>query len=682
MTDTSSLGELVTEQVRPGLSDLDQFGVEELVDLMCADVWRVPEALASARNSLVDAVNGVVAQLESGGRLVYVGAGTAGRVGVLDAAEAGPTFNVERGIVTGVLAGGMSAFEVPVEGAEDGAADGALDLSRLQITVHDCVVGISASGRTPYVLAALGAARAAGAFTIGVACNVDSPLSKAVDVAIDVPVGPELIAGSTRLNAGTVQKVVLNVLSTASMVRLGKTYGNLMVDLRPTNEKLRDRAVRIVTQITHVDDVEARGALEAAGWRIKVAATMIAGRLDAASAGSLLESLGGRLRPALESASRVDHASPSTSVSKWRRLGVRASLVGGRLVAGDVAVHDGEIVAVGLPGPGEGIAIPLLVDAQVNGYAGVDVLEADVEQILHLADRLLADGVGAFQPTLITSALDDVERAARRVGEARRCQTSGARILGLHLEGPFLSPQRTGTHPVSHLRPADLSILERLLEMDRVSMITLAPELPGADELIKRCGERGVRVSLGHSAATAGQAERAFALGATCVTHLFNAMEPTSARSPGLVGAALATPGVAIQMIADGVHVADEMLLLAFAAAPGRCSLVSDAIAAAACTEVTVMLGEVALTVRDGVARRDDGTIAGSIASLGEGLARLASIGVATLDALNAVTYRPARLLNDRRTLDFAGAGRADVLVVDDDLKIVKRFTGGVLDQQ
>ena len=298
--DSESLAALATEQVRPELHDLDRMPASQLVALMTADARRAPEVVSAAGETIARAVEAIVGRLEVGGRLVYVGAGTAGRLGVLDASEARPTFSVPPGQVVAVLAGGMAAFSDPVEDAEDDTAAAIAALEGLGITAADAVVGISASGHTPYVLAAIDWARSRGALTVGVACNLGAPLSAAADVAIELPVGPEFIAGSTRLNAGTAQKIVLNVLSTATMVRLGKTYGNLMVDLRANNEKLRDRAARIVSDITGASGVRARAVLEASGWETKVAVLMLMGDIDVHDARARLDRARGRLRAALE----------------------------------------------------------------------------------------------------------------------------------------------------------------------------------------------------------------------------------------------------------------------------------------------------------------------------------------------------------------------------------------------
>jgi N-acetylmuramic acid 6-phosphate etherase len=292
------LGDLSTEGMRAERAEIDLLPTRELVRLMNADDAIVPRAVGEAGPAIATAVDGIVERLQAGGRLIYVGAGTAGRVGVLDASECGPTFNTDR--VLGVIAGGQVAVSTASESAEDHPDSGAQAIAVLGVGAHDAVVGISASGRTPYVLGAIERARAAGALTIGLACNAGSPLSAAVDLPIEVLVGPEFIAGSTRLKAGTAQKLVLNMLSTLSMVRLGKTYGNLMVDVRITNAKLRDRATRIVEQVAGVEHDAAAAALLAAGDDAKVAIAMLRTGTDAAGARERLAMANGHLRHALE----------------------------------------------------------------------------------------------------------------------------------------------------------------------------------------------------------------------------------------------------------------------------------------------------------------------------------------------------------------------------------------------
>jgi N-acetylmuramic acid 6-phosphate etherase len=302
--DAAHLARLGTEQAGSEFSDLDRLPVPELVQLLTTQARRAGDAVAAASGLIAPVVEAVVKRLAIGGRLIYVGAGTAGRIGTLDAAEAAPTFSVPDGTIAAVLAGGRQAFGASVENVEDDPAAGADALDRLGVTERDAVLGISASGRTPFVLGAMRRANELGALTACLACNESTPLGELAQFPIEIGVGPEVIAGSTRMNAGTVQKIVLNTISTACMVRLGKTYGSLMVDVRPTNTKLRERAVRIVTEITGVPSREARRALVASGWRPKVASIVAAYRLDPEDAYNLLEKYGGRLREALNAAAR------------------------------------------------------------------------------------------------------------------------------------------------------------------------------------------------------------------------------------------------------------------------------------------------------------------------------------------------------------------------------------------
>lgn len=237
-----------------------------------------------------------------GGRLVYAGAGTAGRMGVLDASECPPTFNTDPADVVGLIAGGPSAVVKAVEGAEDSKELASEDLTALEIGPHDTVVGISASGRTPYAIGAVEFARTRGALTVGLSCNAGSALAAAADHGIEVVVGPELLTGSTRLKAGTAQKLVLNLISTITMIRLGKTYGNLMVDMRSSNEKLRARARRIVALATGAPDDEIEAALTATGGEVKNAVLVVLGGVDGPTAAELLAASQGHLRAALERA--------------------------------------------------------------------------------------------------------------------------------------------------------------------------------------------------------------------------------------------------------------------------------------------------------------------------------------------------------------------------------------------
>ncbi|MGP8209593.1 MAG: N-acetylmuramic acid 6-phosphate etherase [Acidimicrobiales bacterium] len=687
----AELGQLSTEAVRPELDDLDLLGTADLVSLMAADSRRATEAVVAAAASISAAVDVICARLAAGGRLVYVGAGTAGRLAVLDAAELGPTFNVPAGMVEAVLAGGDRAVRYSVEGAEDDEAAGAAALEQLSVGEKDVVVGVSASGRTPFVLGAIAHARAAGAATIGLSCNAMSKLSRAAETAIEIEAGGEVIAGSSRLNAGTAQKITLNTLSTVAMVKLGKTYGNLMVDVRATNTKLRDRAVRIVQSVTGAGPQAAAAALEAARWDVKLACLMASSGQDLAAAGLALGAAGGRLRQALALVEvSTDHDAPAGDVDapaagrghpdlafhphrgpKWKRLGVGAAFVEGVMVAGDVAIDDGVVVAVGLPGSGPAIAVPGLVDLQVNGYAGVDAAHGSLEELEAMGLALARHGVLAYQPTLITGDPDLVVAASGRIGALARLHPGqGARVLGVHLEGPFLSPKRPGTHPLEWLRMPDGPLLRRLVGSGPVTMVTIAPELPGALDLVGELSRAGIVVSLGHSAATAEDAAHAVSAGASVVTHLFNGMTPVSSRSPGLPGLALSDPRVRVQVIADGVHVADELVRLAFAAAPGRCSIVTDATSLAGRADGQLMLGDVPITLSGGVARRPDGTIAGGASTLLSGLRHLCSLSVALPEALGAATQGPARVLGRADVGYLRPGGAANLVVLDDRLEL------------
>jgi N-acetylmuramic acid 6-phosphate etherase len=295
----ANLASLATEAMRPELEALDLLDAAELVSLMAADSHRATDAVVAAAPAISAAVEVVYGRLSSGGRLVYVGAGTAGRLAVLDAAELGPTFSVAEGMAQAVIAGGDVALRHPVEGAEDDRGAGAAAVSDLAVCESDVVIGVSASGRTPYVLGAIDHARSVGAATVGLSCNRNSLLSAAADNAIEVVVGGEVIAGSSRMNAGTAQKIALNTISTSVMVLLGKTYGNLMVDVRPTNAKLRDRAVRIVQAVSGAGPEPALEALETAGWDVKIACLVASSGKDAGSVAPVLAAAGGRLRQAL-----------------------------------------------------------------------------------------------------------------------------------------------------------------------------------------------------------------------------------------------------------------------------------------------------------------------------------------------------------------------------------------------
>lgn len=296
------LRQLATEQANPASAALDTLSSLEIVQLMNAEDQRVAAAVQTQLPTIAAAVEAITARLQDGGRLFYVGAGTSGRLGTLDAAECPPTFGTSPEFVQALIAGGPAALTRAVEGAEDDPDAGRRELLATGIRAGDAVVGLSASGRAPYVLGALDTARELGALTIGLCCVSQSAFVNRCDLVIAPLVGPEVLTGSTRLKAGTAQKLVLNMLSTATMVGLGKCYGNLMVDLRATNTKLRDRAARIVSGVTGSGYGEAWAALDAAGFETKVAIVMLDCRVAREDAERRLAAAGGQLRAALATA--------------------------------------------------------------------------------------------------------------------------------------------------------------------------------------------------------------------------------------------------------------------------------------------------------------------------------------------------------------------------------------------
>lgn len=294
------LSGIATEQRNPRTEGIDTLDTEEMLRVINAEDAQVPEAVATQIPVIAQAVDGIVERIQNGGRLIYIGAGTSGRLGVLDASECPPTFNTPPELVIGLIAGGDHALRHSVEYVEDQPESGAQALRLINLSDKDTVVGIAASGRTPFVLGAIAYANEVGALTIGI-CNSDhATLSKLVQIAIPVVTGPEVITGSTRLKAGTAQKLVLNMLTTGAMIRLGKTYGNLMVDLQPTNQKLRVRAIGIVSDAAGIPEDEAAAALQRAGGDVKAAIVSSLLGISPDDARDRLAEANGRIRDTLE----------------------------------------------------------------------------------------------------------------------------------------------------------------------------------------------------------------------------------------------------------------------------------------------------------------------------------------------------------------------------------------------
>lgn len=339
------------------------------------------------------------------------------------------------------------------------------------------------------------------------------------------------------------------------------------------------------------------------------------------------------------------------------QLGVAHALVGGVLVPGDVRVEDGKVAAVGLAGTGSGIAAPGFVDVHIHGFAGVDFATADRDGYRRATEALLACGVTEYRPSFITAAEDELVAALREVPPG----------LGAHLEGPFIAPGRLGMHPADARRDPDVPLLERLLAAGPVAHVTLAPELPGALELVDLLVARGITVACGHTDATAEEADAAFDRGARHVTHLYNAMRPFTHRDPGIAGAALTRDDVVVELILDGHHLSDEAVRIALRAAPNRIALVTDALAAAAMGDGDWRMGPQPVFVRDGVARLENGVLAGSVLTMPNAIRELVRIGATVEQALFAASRR-----------SLAPGSAADVVVLDDALEVQQVYLDGV----
>jgi N-acetylmuramic acid 6-phosphate etherase len=310
------LDKLTTEARNPASEKLDSLTPIELVRLINREDARVADAVAREEESIAKAIEVIADRLGRGGRLIYFGAGTSGRLGVLDASECPPTFNSDPSQVVGLIAGGLGALVKAVEGAEDSVTLAGEDLERIHVGPLDVAVGIATSGRTPYVLGGICYAAECGAFTIALSCNEDSDITAAADLAITPVVGPEIVSGSTRLKAGTATKLVLNTLSTGAMVMLGKTFGNLMVDLQPTNSKLTARAKRIVSEATGLKENDAFEQLKNCEWQVKTAIVAWHADLAPEAARQLLNNAGGHVGRALQLIEAQQRPTPTPAAAK------------------------------------------------------------------------------------------------------------------------------------------------------------------------------------------------------------------------------------------------------------------------------------------------------------------------------------------------------------------------------
>jgi N-acetylglucosamine-6-phosphate deacetylase len=358
------------------------------------------------------------------------------------------------------------------------------------------------------------------------------------------------------------------------------------------------------------------------------------------------------------------------------QLGVRAALVDGTLVPGDVEIADGRVTAVGA-GAGVadgGFAVPGFVDLHINGFAGVDFLTAEPADYTRAGVALAATGVTAYLPTFVTSSPASYERALAAVPS----DDVAPRVLGVHLEGPFISAQWPGAHDPACIRLPDVAFVDALRAEGPVRMMTLAPELPGALDLIEHLTSAGVVVSIGHSDADAATAHAAFDRGARAITHVYNAHRRWQPRDPGLAGAALVRDDVTVQAIVDDVHLATETAAAAFRVARERFCLVTDAIAAAGLAPGESRLAFQTVYVRDGEARLPDGRLAGSVLTMDRALANVIAAGASLADAVHAASRAPALLIGRPDLGRIAAGAPADIAVLDDDLRVLRTFVAGV----
>lgn len=303
MNSTSSndvLNRLITEQVNENTKRIDQLDAEHIMLLINDEDRKVADTVRGIIPAIAKTADWIVESFGRGGRLFYVGAGTSGRIGILDASECPPTYGTDPSLVQGIIAGGFQAVKDPIEGAEDSASTGAADIDAHGIGPEDTVIGIAASGRTPYVLGAMARAKALGARVVGLCNNYDTPMAEQADLILEAVVGPEVVHGSTRMKAGTAQKMILNMLTTTAMIRSGKVYGNLMVDLNPSNEKLVYRAKRIISLATGATEQQVADAFEASDRHVKTAIVMLLAGVDAPQAKALLQQANGFVHKALK----------------------------------------------------------------------------------------------------------------------------------------------------------------------------------------------------------------------------------------------------------------------------------------------------------------------------------------------------------------------------------------------
>ena len=361
------------------------------------------------------------------------------------------------------------------------------------------------------------------------------------------------------------------------------------------------------------------------------------------------------------------------------RLGVKGAIVGGEYIPGDVSVDEGLIDQVGLPAGDGGIAVPGFVDLQVNGFGGVDFATASSDEWLHASRLLASTGVTSYLANIISNDPTAIDRILRVAADVRRTDDAvSSHLKGLHLEGPFLAPDKAGIHSRKFLRDPTPNLMNQWCELGPVRMTTIAPELPGALELIRHLAESGVVVSLGHSNSSAEEAESGFEAGATAVTHIFNAMAAVSGRAPGLAGMALSRDDVWLQLILDFVHVDKTLAKALFSLAPQRLIFVTDCLPVTGTTSTNFTWGGTELQLLDGRAVNSEGTLAGSVLTMDQALRNAVSLGMSEIDAVNATSLNPMKLLDPASKGPLHPGMPADLIVLDDNLEIHDVLARGV----
>jgi len=704
----------ITERENAASASLDTKPTREILRIINREDHRVAPAVGKTIPQIARAVDLAVEAVGRGGRLIYLGAGTSGRLGVLDAAECIPTFGTDR--VVAVIAGAPASMFRPVEGAEDDPQRAIRDLRRIKLCRRDLLVGISASGRTPYVLGGMRYAQRLGAKTVGLTSNPDAPLKRLVDVAIVPVVGPEVIAGSSRMKAGTAQKLVLNMLSTATMARLGRVLSNWMIHVQLTNKKLRKRGQAILMKAAGVGPAKAAKTLEESGRNLPVALLMLLRKISREEAHRLLgkqQNVSQVLRATWAEHAQTAGRSPDDSTgyrTQENPMKVIKAILAGTIYTPTNEIENGAILIDGhritKVGPRDQIKIPAgatvidnhdrivvpgFIDMHIHGAMGHDLMEATPEAVTALSTYLPRHGTTAYLATTVTASLERTLHAAQGLSEIIHASLSahgesdklpGAQPVGIHFEGPFLNVKKRGAHPVSQIRKPSVETTARFLDAagNTARMLTLAPEMEGALTVLEYARSRGIRVAMGHSNATCEEAERAIAAGATHAVHVYNAMRPFAHRDSGIIGAVLTDDRVTAELICDGVHVEPTAIrLLVKAKGIERVVLVSDSSSGAGMPDGNYRLGNFTVHVAGGVCRTVEGNLAGSTITLDAALRNLASFtGLSYQTCLPCATLNPARILGlEKQKGVIAPGADADLAILDQSYYVTQTYVRG-----